>query len=282
MSLLSRVPRFSKKDVVQSESEDEGWANEYSNREKSQGSDDDEDEEEEKDDEMSRISFGALRKAQQRMEEQGNSSSDEDDFFETETPSSLSRIEEKKFKNKKNIQNNKKKSKHAPSETSSKKPVRKIRDIPGLKSIKDSTLYTDIRFDPAYGKSDLAKTRQNYKFLDEYRQKELKDMEILLKENNKKNFLSGQEFEDLQYKVQSLRSRIDTLKNRDLENQVIKDFKNTHGNSKGKPIFLKNSDKRKLIQKAKFEGMKSKQREKVMERKKKKRLGKEFKQMEFM
>ena len=46
----------------------------------------------------------------------------------------------------------KKKNKHAPSESSSKRPVSRIRDIPGLPSRKQQTLHTDIRFDAAYGK----------------------------------------------------------------------------------------------------------------------------------
>lgn len=44
---------------------------------------------------------------------------------------------------------------------------------------------------------------------------------------------------------------------------------------------MKKSEKRKVVQKWKFDHMKAKQREKVMERKRKKRLGKEFKQFEF-
>ena len=39
-----------------------------------------------------------------------------------------------------------------------------------------------------------------------------------------------------------------------------------------KPYFLKRSDKRKILQKTKFDSMKPKQREKAMERKRKKRL----------
>lgn len=71
------------------------------------------------------------------------------------------------------------------------------------------------------------------------------------------------------------------MKNRDLEHNIIKDYEESLNKENKNKFHLKRSEKRKLVQKWKFEHMKSKQREKVMERKRKKRLGKEFKQFEF-
>ncbi|CAX40217.1 pre-rRNA processing protein, putative [Candida dubliniensis CD36] len=239
-------------------------------------------------DEMSKISFGALNRAQTKLnknnqkhkpsswKENINNSSEE--FFDSDSDSD-GPPEETSSKDTK-----KKKNKHAPSESSSKRPVSRIRDIPGLPSRKQQTLHTDIRFDAAYGKADLIKARKDYAFLDEYRKQEIASMESLLKD--KKNKLNDDEREEIKLQLQSLKSRMDTLKNRDLENNILSNYKKQQMESfkegkVNKPYFLKRSDKRKILQKAKFDSMKPKQREKAMERKRKKRLGKEFRQLEF-
>jgi ribosomal RNA-processing protein 36 len=173
----------------------------------------------------------------------------------------------------------KKKGKHAPTETSSKKKVSKIRQIPGLENPKQTSLYRDIRFDTAFGKADMNRIRKDYQFLDEYRKNEVQEINNMLKDPKMRNKLSQHEIEDLEYQSKSLRSRLDTMKNRDLEQQVVKKYKEERG-IKGN-FFLKKSDKRKIIQKHKFENMKASQREKVVERKRKRKLGKEFRQLEF-
>lgn len=238
------------------------------------------------DEEMSKISFGALNRAQTKLNkhnqkhktQEDNYKSSEEEFFDSDSDSD-GPPEETSSKDTK-----KKKNKHAPSESSSKRPVSRIRDIPGLPSRKQQTLHTDIRFDAAYGKADLAKARKDYAFLDEYRKQEIANMESLLKD--KKSRLNDDEREEIKLQLQSLKSRMDTLKNRDLENSILSNYKKQQMESfkEGKvkkPYFLKRSDKRKILQKAKFDSMKPKQREKAMERKRKKRLGKEFRQLEF-
>lgn len=237
-------------------------------------------------DELSSYSFGALNNAQKQLKnglkkrgndeyDSGSGGSDLEGFFEEEQP---------KKRQKKGKFESKKRSKHAPTESSTKRPVSRIREIEGLPSNKESLLYTDIRFDAAYGKADLGQIRKNYAFLDEYRKDEIAQMQNILKD--KKKVLSEREEEDVRQKMQSLKSRLDTMKNRDLETKILKEHKRGQLakfklGEQANPYFLKRSDKRKLIQKAKFDGMKNSQREKVMERKRKKRLGKEFRQLEF-
>ncbi|RLV90205.1 rRNA biogenesis protein RRP36 [Spathaspora sp. JA1] len=232
----------------------------------------------EEDEELSKISFGALNAAQSKLK---SYSDDEDEFLESDSDSAPEETSSRKHINK----TNKKRSKHGPSEQSSKRPVSKIRDIPGLE-VKKTGLYTDIRFDAAYGKADLNRARRDYAFLDEYRQSEIKNMEQVLKDKKSANILRESQREEIKLELQSLKSRMDTLKNRDLENQILSSHKQKqlHDFKVGKssnPYFLKRSEKRKILQKAKFDAMKPRQREKVMERKRKKRLGKEFKQLEF-
>ncbi|KAI5968219.1 RRP36 [Candida margitis] len=235
--------------------------------------------EDEEDDELSTVSFGTLRSAQSRLQNERasfQSDSEPEEFFQESD--SDSGPEET------SSSSHKKRSKHAPAEASSKRPVSRIRDIQGLPSRKSQTLHTDIRFDAAYGKADLNQARKNYAFLDDYRKQEIQNMEQILKD--KKSKLDEEEKDEIRLQLQSLKSRMDTLKNRDLENQVLKEYKkkqyqNVKEGKSSQPHFLKRGDKRKILQKAKYDSMKPKQREKAMERKRKRRLGKEFRQLEF-
>lgn len=261
-------------------------------------------------DDFSSLSFAALSSAQEKLRSQNtnytrtksemqrqtkshekfqNSSDSESasnsEFESDSEPETISTRQHGSRQNSKGKEN-KSKNKHAPAESSSKKPVSTIRDIPGLKSLKGTSLYKDIRFDAAYGKADLSRIRKDYAFLDEYREKEIADMKKTLRD--RKALLKMPEYQQdkLKMKLQSLQSRLDTLKNRDLSDKIIADHKKeqimrTKTGQQTNPYFLKKSEQRKMIQKAKFDTMKASQREKVMERKRKRRLGKEFKQLEF-
>lgn len=232
---------------------------------KNQHQDDDDD------DEYSSLSFAALNSAQKQL-------SKSKDVKSTESPKRNTHP-----KRHKPSHEEKKKSKHAPTESSSKKPVSKIRKIPGLEK---STLYQDIRFDVAFGKADLQEARKNYAFLDEYRQNEINELNQIIKDKKKFEKLSFREQEEIKLQLQSLKSRMDTLKTRDLQHKVLDDYKqeqlrNVREGKQSTPYYLKKSEQRKLLQTVKFESMKPAQREKVMERKRKRKLGKEFKQLEF-
>lgn len=228
------------------------------------------------DDEMSSLSFGALSSANKKLQQQQR-----DEFFDQGSDSdSDAPPEEEKL-----LALTKRRGKHAPAVALTKKKPPKVRQIHGLEinpKYNDNSLYTDIRFDTAYGKADLQRARKNYAFLDDYRALEIKDLEGLLA---KSHMLLDRERQEIEYKVQSLRSRLDTLKNRDLEDQIISEHKRklNEGYKLGKlarPFFLKNSEKKKLLQKAKFESMSARQRERVVERKRKKRLGREMRELE--
>lgn len=185
-----------------------------------------------------------------------------------------------------NKQEEKKKGKHAPTEQSSKRRVSKRREISGLNVPKNlnSNLYQDIRFDKSLGEgqpTDNTAARRHYQFLDEYRQKEIHELEKLVKDRKFLSKISNYEREEMDEQLKSMKSKLQTVKNRDLERQIIKDYEKEINKDNVGKFHLKKNDKRKVIQKWKFDHMKAKQREKVMERKRKKRLGKEFKQFEF-
>lgn len=255
-------------------------------------------------DDFSSLSFAALSAAQEKLrsqdklsrrtkttrktkkyESESESNSDSESYSDDEPESTSSRLHDGRHrKDKRDLSTPKRK--HAPSEASSKKAVSKVREIPGLKNPKSTSLYKDIRFDAAYGKADWSRIRKDYAFLDDYRQKEIEEMSQKLKDRKKLLKLSERQVENMKLQIQSLQSRLDTLKNRDLANKIAVDHKKeqmklTRTGKQSNPYFLKKSEQRKLIQKAKFESMKAPQREKIMERKRKRRLGKEFKQLEF-
>lgn len=204
---------------------------------------------------------------------ESESDSEDDGFFEDEEGDA-----------KDSKRNKKKKNKHAPTEQSSKKRVSRIRKIPGLEmpKTKNSNLYKDIRFDKSTGQpTDSREIRRRYQFLDEYREKEIKEMEKLLKDRKFTSKISDHEQEQMQGQLKSMKSRLQTVKNKDLEHEIIKKYEQDINKDNKTKYHLKENEKRKVIQKWKFDHMKAKQREKVMERKRKKRLGKEFKQFEF-
>ncbi|SCV05888.1 LANO_0H17392g1_1 [Lachancea nothofagi CBS 11611] len=178
----------------------------------------------------------------------------------------------------------KKKKSHAPTEQSSKKRAPRVRKIPGLETPKsmNENLYQDIRFDKSVGTSeDYEGIRKRYQFLDEYRQKEINELSSLLRDRKFLSKISDHEREDMDQRLTSMRSKLQTLQNRDLDRKILKDYEADINKGNKTKYHLKESEKRKVIQKYKFDHMKAKQREKVMDRKRKKRLGKEFKQFSF-
>ncbi|CAR25690.1 hypothetical protein ZYGR_0A02560 [Zygosaccharomyces rouxii] len=265
------------------------------------------DADESSDDELRTLSFGSLKKADTMMkkEEDGDrklnrkikdkpskqvkyeseQESAPEQESESESGSSDSEFFEEESSKKNGDQKKKKKrSKHAPAEQSAKKRVSKVREIPGLHLSKSQNpnLYQDIRFDKSTGgPTDSSVIRRRYGFLDEYRQKEIEEMESILHDRKLTSKLPPEEVESIERRLKSTKSRLQTMKSKDLEQNIVKDYEQTMNKDNKNKFHLKRSERRKLVQKWKFEHMKSKQREKVMERKRKKRLGKEFKQFEF-
>ncbi|CCD24892.1 rRNA-processing protein RRP36 NDAI_0E00760 [Naumovozyma dairenensis CBS 421] len=216
-------------------------------------------------------------------EDSESDSDDEGAFFEEEEDND---DEQQNNKINKKQSKGKKKGKHAPIESSSKKRLSKrgVREIPGLNIPKtqNSNLYQDIRFDKSTGEStDLSVIRRRYQFLDEYREKEISELTKRLHDRKFLNKITDYEKEEMESKLISMKSRLQSVKNKDLERKIVKEYEDEINRNNSTRYHLKDSEKRKVIQKWKFDHMKAKQREKVMERKRKKRLGKEFKQFEF-
>lgn len=241
---------------------DDDFENVYENEEMNS----DNDNEELSDEDISSVSFGALSKAQNQLardHRDKNKNDSNQNYVDDNSDSDDSPPEEE------TATGNKKKSKHAPSEGSAKRPVSRIRNVPGLENKKANSLYKDIRFDPAYGKSDLTTARKNYSFLNDYRQDEVNQMKEDLKKTTDSN-----ERQKLQTAIQSMQSRLETFKNKDFEQKVLSEYKKTHKNH-----HLKRSDKRKLLLTEKYKNMKKKDVNKAIEKKRKKNVAKERKSM---
>ncbi|CAI4799976.1 CDG_1a_G0051830.mRNA.1.CDS.1 [Saccharomyces cerevisiae] len=260
------------------------------------------DEQESSDDELKTLSFGSLKKAETVIDEEDfkdtkpvhkkpitttcrEESFDEDEDSEDQSDEDAGFFEEDSEDETHHGQKvPKKKSKHAPVEQSSKKRVPRVRNIPGLEipRNKRSNLYQDIRFDKSTGKAlDSSIIRKRYQFLDEYREKEIDELQKLLQDRKFLSKIDQGEREEMEQRLKSMKSRLQSMKNKDLEREILKEYENDMNKNNNTRYHLKKSEKRKVVQKWKFDHMKAKQREKVMERKRKKRLGKEFKQFEF-
>lgn len=228
-----------------------------------------------REDDFSSLSFGALSRAQDKLEKERETESESESESDLAPSESESKPRQRQRRNK-----------HAPAELSAKRPVSRIREIPGLESRKQLLLYQDIRFDAAYGKADFDRIRKDYGFLDEYRKNEISQLQAVLNDKKQRRQMSEYEVEEIKTKIQSLQSRLDALKNRDLSHKIVNDHKKQQMQKvrlgeQTNPYFLKKSEQRKMLQKAKFESLKKSQRDKVMERKRKRKLGKEFKELEF-
>lgn len=232
--------------------------------------------------EMSSLSFGAIRNAQKNLDEENDSDSDSGP---EESSGGYQGKRDRKGKFGSKDAAPKKRLKHAPSESSSKKRVSVIRPIPGLTTAKsgadsasrDSRLYRDIRFDATYGKANEDRVREDYGFLDEYRREEVRELQSKLK-NTKEGYVRAQ----MQTQIQSLESKLKTLEKRDFRKKVLADHRQQQREEAkdGKnPYYLKRSDQRKLVLTEQFKTMKKKDIDRAIERRRKKVTGKEKKDM---
>ena len=207
-----------------------------------------------------------------------------DGFFEEEDEDSDAAPEEQNINQKK-----RKKSKHAPKEEKLSKKVTFVRNIPGLEDYdrkeraEAKAQENDVRFDKALGDNnvDYHAIRANYKFLDEYREEEIKRMRQLLKNKKEMAKLDEYQIEEIRRNLQKMENKMYTLKQKDKEHEYLKNYQReinikNQSRTDGNKFYLKESDKRKLLNKFKFDNMDTRQRNKVIERKRKRVLGKEM------
>lgn len=164
-------------------------------------------------------------------------------------------------------------SKHAPAEISSKKAVSRKREV--VPTIKRDI--RDPRFEPTSGSLDHAKAQKNYSFLNEYRDSEIVELKSTIRQT--KDPIAR---ERLKRALLRMESRKKTQELKDQEQEVLRAHRAKEKEliKQGKkPFYLKKAEQKKLALVHRFEGMKGKQVDKVIERRRKKKASREKRSM---
>ncbi|KAL0631735.1 rRNA biogenesis protein rrp36 [Maublancomyces gigas] len=269
------------------EDEDDGSGAESSSSEEEET----EDEEEPAQEAISKISFGALAKAQKAISSSSSKA--------TPTTTSADRIAavksqlaalkganatplnstEKEKKARKTREELKRSSKHAPQEITSKRAVTRRREIvaPILTA---ATQPRDPRFDDAVkGVFDERVFKKNYGFLEDYREDEMK----ALKQEMTKTKDEGRK-EELKKMVVSMQSKKQQQERKDRTVELVREHKKKEREAikQGKkPFYLKKAEQKKMLLMDKYSKLNEKQLDKVVEKKRKRKAQKEHKNIPF-
>ncbi|KAK4250736.1 hypothetical protein C7999DRAFT_28821 [Corynascus novoguineensis] len=276
-------------DASRAESEEES-SDDEPGADGSEVEEDEEDEEDESEEEdgpqidASQLSFGALAKAQaaissstkrQRKDDTAAKNKEDEGYGH---PTKLGSIKKPE----------KRSSKHAPVELSSKKPVSRKRDFLTVTAETKKAQPRDPRFmplgpgaaAPGGGRRnsitvDEIKARKAYAFLDEYRESEMQELRVAIKKTK-----DAAQREKLQKALLSMESRKKAQERKDRERAVLEEHRKKEKElvRQGKtPFYLKRSEQKKRALVEQFQGMKKKQVDKVIERRRKKIASKEKK-----
>ena len=164
-------------------------------------------------------------------------------------------------------------SKHAPTELSSKKAVSRKRSVVPTPTIE----HRDPRFEALSGPLDTNKLNNNYAFLHDYRASEIaalkaeirKTIDLVVKADLKKQLLS-------------MESKEKARAAKEAEQGILREHRKREKEAVGrgkKPFYLKKGEQKKLALVKRFEGMGEKKVERVIERRRKKKAGKEKRSM---
>lgn len=231
----------------------------------------------------SQLSFGALAKAQAAM----NASSKRKRGTDQQDPEDEA-AEKGWEKPRDGIKKpEKRSSKHAPVEMTSKKQVSRRRDFLTVTAETKKTQARDPRFMPlgpgagsaggsgGGGKIDEIKTRKAYAFLDDYRESEMQELRAAIKKSK-----NPADKEKLQKALMSMESRKKAQERKDKERAVIEEHRKKEKElvKQGKtPFYLKRSEQKKRMLVDQFQGMKKKEADRAIERRRKKVASKEKK-----
>lgn len=226
---------------------------------------------------MGDISFGALARAQEGLLGKRRFKTTDDDVDMIPQTNLLfsytdAEAEERKA-GKKDSRDFSRSSKHAPAELSTKKAVSRRREVVQVKKLD----HRDPRFEPFSGPIDGAKLKKNYSFLDIYRDSEMAELRAAIL--NSKN---ADSLEKLKQALRSMESRKKTDAVKDQEQAVLRVHRAKEKElvKQGKkPFYLKRGERRKLALVERFEGLKERQVDKLIERRRKKKTARERKGM---
>ena len=164
-------------------------------------------------------------------------------------------------------------SKHAPAELSTKRAVTRKRQVVGVPNIQAR----DPRFSSLSGTLDTNRVQQNYAFLDDYRASEITELKQQIRTTK-----DASTREVLKRSLKSMEDRERARKRVDEEKSILREHKKAESDKikQGKkPFFLKKGEVKKQALVRRFENMGEKKVEKAMERRRKKKAGKERRAM---
>ncbi|KAI1449883.1 DUF947-domain-containing protein [Annulohypoxylon stygium] len=218
---------------------------------------------------VSQISFGALAKAQASLpntrRRKGRDPQDSGDESEnSDQPDSHA-------PSKSHLNPAHRTSKHAPAEQSSKRPVSRKREVIAV----HKPVARDPRFSSAVSGRPLDedKARRAYDFLDKYRDDEMAQLRQAIKKTRDEGAK-----EELKRALKSMQGKKQAQEQRDKEKRVLEEHRKQEKElvKQGKkPFYLKKSEQKKRLLVDRFAGLKKKQVDRVIERRRKKLAARE-------
>ncbi|KAG0660917.1 rRNA biogenesis protein rrp36 [Rhodotorula mucilaginosa] len=170
--------------------------------------------------------------------------------------------------------------KHAPTEMSARRPVSRARQVVETQELKSR----DPRFDVLSGSVNKDLFRKSYSFLAEQHQQELETMRKTAAAARKNRQLPQEEKDRIDEALRRMENREVTRKNKDLQEEAMRQWKKEEADKRKegkKAFFLKESEKKKLFLKAKYDDLAQDKRKlhKAMDKKRRKTSQKEKKLM---
>jgi ribosomal RNA-processing protein 36 len=164
-------------------------------------------------------------------------------------------------------------SKHAPMAQASNRQVTRKRQVIEV----PKQHIRDPRFGPLSGPVDETALAKKYSFINDYQDSEMAELKTAIKKSK-----SEDEKATLKRALLSMESKKKARENKDREQEVVREHrkKEKAAIAEGKnPFYLKKSDQKQAALVNKFDSMKSKDRERLIERRRKKVSQKEMKNM---
>ncbi|KAF2156164.1 DUF947-domain-containing protein [Myriangium duriaei CBS 260.36] len=165
-------------------------------------------------------------------------------------------------------------SKHAPAAQSSRFQVSRRREVVAV----PKSAARDPRFGALPGtRLNSGNTEKAYSFLEGYEEKEMGELRAAIKKSR-----NDGEKETLRRKLMSMENRKRSRVEKERRQKVVREHRQKEREAVGegkKPFYLKKSEQKRLALVDRFEGMKAKDREKAVERRRKKEGQKEKKSM---
>ena len=223
------------------------------------------------DGDVATISFGALARAQESLSKRAYSQDGVHPSNINQPYDNAEAIERKAGKS--DNREHARSSKHAPAEMSSKKAVSRKREV--IQTVKRDI--RDPRFEPVSGPVNEEKANKNYSFLNDYRDSEINNLKSMIRQTKDANVK-----EKLKRSLLSMESRKKAQQIKDQESEIQRAHRAKEKElvKQGKkPFYLKKGEQKKLVLLKRFEDIKGKRLDKVIERRRKKNAQKERRDM---